>query len=148
MYASLWRHFRTSDHVGELFVANEILQGCPLSVMLINLLTSVWADTMCLKALLCVLKGYTDDIGVYTTANQEFLCQGVDVMSSLLIGLGYNRLSSLAASSAVVLTTDHRPPTIMSRSRGSGFKSAALTSQQYSTRSASSAPLRLAGMPT
>ena len=89
MYVSLWCRFRTGDHVGEPFVAtNGILQGCPLSVMLITLLTSVWADTMRLEAPLCVLRGYTDDIGVYTTANREFLCQGADVMSSLLVVSG------------------------------------------------------------
>ncbi|KAJ9458234.1 hypothetical protein DIPPA_06767 [Diplonema papillatum] len=42
-YASMQRHFRMGATVGEGFIpTNGIMQGCPLSVILINVLISVW----------------------------------------------------------------------------------------------------------
>ena len=44
MYSHLRRRFKFCGGVGEVFQAtNGILQGCPLSVVLLNLLVSVWA---------------------------------------------------------------------------------------------------------
>ena len=44
MYSNLRRRFKFCGGVGEVFKAtNGILQGCPLSVVLLNLLVSVWA---------------------------------------------------------------------------------------------------------
>ena len=43
MYSSLWRSFKVLGCLGEPFAAtNGILQGCPLSVILINILTTIW----------------------------------------------------------------------------------------------------------
>ena len=43
MYSTLRRSFKVLGCVGDPFAAtNGILQGCPLSVMLINILTTVW----------------------------------------------------------------------------------------------------------
>ena len=51
MYRQLRRAFRLASRLGEWWRAtNGILQGCPLSVVLINLLTSIWKmeiDDMC-----------------------------------------------------------------------------------------------------
>ena len=43
MFVQLRRHFQVCNHVGVSFCATTgILQGCPLSVVLVNLLVSVW----------------------------------------------------------------------------------------------------------
>ena len=50
MYAFLRRHFKFNGGVGVEFRAtNGILQGCPLSVVLLNLLVSVWAKAVSAK---------------------------------------------------------------------------------------------------
>ncbi|KAJ9441889.1 hypothetical protein DIPPA_12255 [Diplonema papillatum] len=42
-YSGMQRHFRIGTELGEGFVpTNGIMQGCPLSVVLINVLISVW----------------------------------------------------------------------------------------------------------
>eukprot|EP01061_Rhynchopus_euleeides_P032944 TRINITY_DN5492_c0_g1_i3.p1 TRINITY_DN5492_c0_g1~~TRINITY_DN5492_c0_g1_i3.p1 ORF type:complete len:953 (-),score=132.75 TRINITY_DN5492_c0_g1_i3:831-3539(-) len=42
-YAGMQRHFRVSGTIGEGFLpTNGIMQGCPISVVLINVLISVW----------------------------------------------------------------------------------------------------------
>ena len=47
MYGSLRRRFKVGGGVGKEFRAtNGILQGCPLSVILLNLLVSVWAKAI------------------------------------------------------------------------------------------------------
>eukprot|EP00973_Karenia_brevis_P011024 1492185-Karenia_brevis.AAC.1 len=44
MYSGLHRRFRCGAGVGQRFLStNGILQGCPLSVILVNALVSVWA---------------------------------------------------------------------------------------------------------
>ena len=43
MYSSLWRSCKVLGCLGEPFAAtNGILQGCALSVILINILTTIW----------------------------------------------------------------------------------------------------------
>eukprot|EP00973_Karenia_brevis_P077081 10705703-Karenia_brevis.AAC.1 len=47
MYRSLKRRFRMAGGVGQAFVANNgILQGCAISVILVNALMSVWAKAV------------------------------------------------------------------------------------------------------
>eukprot|EP00973_Karenia_brevis_P093905 12419742-Karenia_brevis.AAC.1 len=47
MYAGLKRRFRMNGGVGKDFIAsNGILQGCPLSVILLNALMSIWAKAV------------------------------------------------------------------------------------------------------
>ena len=47
MYARLRRRFKVASSVGEEFLAtNGILQGCPLSVVLLNALVAVWAKAI------------------------------------------------------------------------------------------------------
>ena len=47
MYGSLQRAFKINGCIGTFFHAtNGILQGCPLSVALINMLTSIWKKVM------------------------------------------------------------------------------------------------------
>eukprot|EP00973_Karenia_brevis_P048622 6750232-Karenia_brevis.AAC.1 len=44
MYSNLKRYFRIGQGIGECFHAvNGILKGCPVSVVLVNALMSVWA---------------------------------------------------------------------------------------------------------
>ena len=43
MYSKLLRRFKFAGGVGNVFLAtNGILQGCPISVILLNALVSVW----------------------------------------------------------------------------------------------------------
>ena len=61
MYASLRRHFRLGGMVGESFSStNGILQGCPLSIILLNLLMQVWA-TAVESETPCRARCYADD---------------------------------------------------------------------------------------
>ena len=47
MYRNLRRRFCVGAAVGEAFSStNGILQGCPLSVVLLNALVSVWAEAV------------------------------------------------------------------------------------------------------
>ena len=47
MYAGLRRRFRMGAFVGQSFRStNGILQGCPLSVVLLNALLSVWLEAV------------------------------------------------------------------------------------------------------
>ena len=47
MYHQLRRRFSLAGHLGKSFKAsNGIIQGCPLSVMLLNVLMNIWARTV------------------------------------------------------------------------------------------------------
>eukprot|EP00973_Karenia_brevis_P042938 5944895-Karenia_brevis.AAC.1 len=64
MYSGLRRRLRFNGAVGGEFVAtNGILQGCPLSVVLLNALVSVWAR--CLQEECPEVRSwaYVDDTG-------------------------------------------------------------------------------------
>ena len=64
MYAQLWRRFRFAGNLGTPFQAtNGILQGCPLSIVLLNLLVCVWARGAHVEAPGAVPHGYADDTG-------------------------------------------------------------------------------------
>ena len=61
MYMNLTRHFRIGGMVGRGFVStNGILQGCPLSIILLNLLMQVWASAVENESG-CKARCYADD---------------------------------------------------------------------------------------
>ena len=68
LYEKLVRRFRVGRGIGKEFKAtNGIIQGCPLSVVLLNLLVNVWAravETESPEAKPC---GYADDTGATAT---------------------------------------------------------------------------------
>ena len=64
LYDSLQRRFRVGSGVGAPFMStNGIIQGCPLSVVLLNLLVNVWARAVCSEVPAATPCGYADDTG-------------------------------------------------------------------------------------
>ena len=62
MYRVLRRRFRYPLGVGQEFeVTNGILQGCPISIVLINALVSVLSRAIEAEALRTVPRSYADD---------------------------------------------------------------------------------------
>ena len=79
MYRRLKRRFKLLGGVGEVFQStNGILQGCPLSVILLNLLVSVWMRAVETEAPGARPLGYADDTGA-TAAEQKPLQQALDL---------------------------------------------------------------------
>ena len=65
MYQRLRRRFRVAGSVGKEFQAtNGILQGCPLSVILLNALISIWAKAVQAEAAGAEPSAYIDDTNV------------------------------------------------------------------------------------
>ncbi len=68
MYHSLSRRFQVVGHVGEAFVStNGILQGCPLSVILLNMLINVWANAVEVEVPDASVHSFADDTGAIAT---------------------------------------------------------------------------------
>ena len=64
LYSNLVRRFRVGRGVGnEFHSTNGIIQGCPLSVVLLNLLVNVWARTVNEEVPDASPCGYADDTG-------------------------------------------------------------------------------------
>jgi ribonuclease HI len=64
MYANLRRRFRLGSAVGSEFVStNGILQGCPLSVVLLNALVSVWCKAVEVEVPQATPEAFADDTG-------------------------------------------------------------------------------------
>ena len=64
IYKTMRRRFKVGGGVGEEFhTTNGILQGCPLSVIFLNLLVSVWARAVEKEAKV-EPNAYADDTGV------------------------------------------------------------------------------------
>ena len=65
MYRELRRRFVMAGHVEKEFVAsNGVIQGCPLSVLLLNLLMNTWARSVKTETTTAMPKVYADDAGV------------------------------------------------------------------------------------
>ena len=65
MYRDLRRRFVMAGHVGSEFAAsNGVIQGCPLSVLLLNLLMKTWARAVEAQTATATPKVYADDAGV------------------------------------------------------------------------------------
>jgi hypothetical protein len=68
LYARLQRRFRVGGGLGKLFHStNGIIQGCPLSVVLLNLLVNVWARSVRAGAPSATPCAYADDSGATST---------------------------------------------------------------------------------
>ena len=62
MYGHLRRRFKVAGSVGEEFIAtNGILQGCPVSVVLVNALMSVWSRAVEAEVERSRTESYADD---------------------------------------------------------------------------------------
>ena len=65
LYANLTRRFRFGRALGREFKStNGIIQGCPLSVVLLNLLVDVWAKSLKCEVPAAMPCGYADDTGM------------------------------------------------------------------------------------
>ena len=68
LYSRLKRRFRVGPGIGKPFQStNGIIQGCPLSVVLLNLLVNVWARAVCFEAPAALPCGYAEDTGATST---------------------------------------------------------------------------------
>ena len=65
MYSQLVRRWKLGPFAGEGFKAtNGILQGCPLSVTLLNMFMHVWVATIKAETDDCRPAAFADDLGV------------------------------------------------------------------------------------
>eukprot|EP00973_Karenia_brevis_P069344 9641906-Karenia_brevis.AAC.1 len=67
MYGSLRRHLRCGDGIGRNFSAtNGILQGCPVSVIMLNAIMMVWAKAVESEVPHTETRTYADDLQAVT----------------------------------------------------------------------------------
>ena len=79
LYASLTRRFRFGNALGKEFVStNGIIQGCPLSVVLLNILVSVWTNSVKSEVPMADPCGYADDTGM-TSSSSSTLQQTLEL---------------------------------------------------------------------
>eukprot|EP00973_Karenia_brevis_P081077 11244111-Karenia_brevis.AAC.1 len=72
MYGGLQRRFRTAGGLGQAFVStNGVLQGCPLSVVLLNALVAVWAKAVQSKVPTSQPEAFADDTQVLTKTRRD-----------------------------------------------------------------------------
>ena len=74
MYHNLRRRFKFAGGVGSEFLAtNGIFQGCPLSVVLLNALISVWAKAVETEAGTegACAEAFADDTGATAQSNES-----------------------------------------------------------------------------
>eukprot|EP00973_Karenia_brevis_P077248 10731311-Karenia_brevis.AAC.1 len=65
MYQHLRRRFKCGQGIGKHFVtSNGILQGCPISVILLNCLIAVWSSAVAEEVPQSHPEAYADDTGV------------------------------------------------------------------------------------
>ena len=98
-YGKLQRHFRIGPFIGEGFSStNGILQGCPLSIILLNLIMHVWAEGVSAECPGCNPQCYADDASTTCKESPRSLQPVLDFTSefSLLTGMRANAKKSLA----------------------------------------------------
>eukprot|EP00973_Karenia_brevis_P085195 11825339-Karenia_brevis.AAC.1 len=72
MYTRLRRRFCFAGGIGEEWIAsNGILQGCPLSVILLNALVSVWAKAVEQEVSTAQCEAYADDTQALTRTRRD-----------------------------------------------------------------------------
>ena len=65
MYRQLQRRFKTGDFLGEPFAStNGIIQGCPLSVALLNIFVYVWTQMVQSEVPGTIAKAFADDLSL------------------------------------------------------------------------------------
>ena len=87
MYEGLKRCFKTGSHVGESFrSSNGILQGCPISVLLLNMFVEVWTRAVRHEVGgQCQPQAYADDVGATAATKREIdgVCRVTEVFCRL-----------------------------------------------------------------
>ena len=86
MYGRLLRRFKFAGGVGEEFLAtNGILQGCPISVILLNALISVWAHAIEAEVPDAEPDAFADDTGAVSCDAEtiQSVADVTDVFASL-----------------------------------------------------------------
>ena len=72
MYASLKRRFKIKGYSGEMFRAtNGIMQGCPLSVLVLNAMVSVLSKAMAEKVPSLIDQSYVDDMTLLASTEND-----------------------------------------------------------------------------
>ena len=72
MYRELRRKFVMAGHARKEFVAsNGVIQGCPLSVLLLNLLMNTWARSVKAGTTTAMLEVSADDAGVLSENSRD-----------------------------------------------------------------------------
>ena len=72
MYRELRRRFVVDGHVGMKFAAsNGIIQGCLLTVLILNLLMNTWARSMKVGPTAAMPKVFADDAGVFNKNSED-----------------------------------------------------------------------------
>ena len=100
MYRSLRRRFKYPLGVGQSFeVTNGILQGCPISIVLINALLSVLSRAIVAEVEHAAPRSYADDLYLLSHVRAA-LQKGVDITEELcrLTGLALNAEKSVGFS--------------------------------------------------
>ncbi|KAJ9444461.1 hypothetical protein DIPPA_21458 [Diplonema papillatum] len=93
IYGVLVRRFKLPLGVGDEFeVTNGILQGCPISVILINALLSIPMKAVKAEAPGLLTESYADDANLMTRISEAALQKGVDVVDEFcrLTGMALN----------------------------------------------------------
>ena len=79
MYGQLHRRFRVGKGVGSAFQStNGIMQGCPLSVVLLNVLMQVWVSLLESECPEVKAKAYADD-GSGTTSGPAAIQRALEL---------------------------------------------------------------------
>ena len=74
VYATLERHFKLPGGIGEPMIpTNGILQGCPLSIILLNIIMSVWARRTVSIPKVVAAPLYADDKFPWTKCREALL---------------------------------------------------------------------------
>jgi hypothetical protein len=118
MYKGLTRRFKLPLGVGSVFeVTNGILQGCPISVILINALLSVLMKAIDAETDVHT-KSYADDANLLSRSSEAALQLGVDLVDEfcLLTGMKLNLAKTIAFS-----TRAGHKSTLQLRSAGQCF---------------------------
>ena len=92
MHEQLERRFKLGPFVGAGFKStNGILQGCAISVILINLFAQVWVNTILAEAPGVQPRGYADDLAMAASKALE-LKVGIDITFE------YSRMTGMEVS--------------------------------------------------
>ena len=104
MYAGLRSRFRCAGAVGKEFSStNGILQGCPLSVILLNGLVAIWCRTVTNEVPEAEPTAYVDDTSV-TSSRPMWLQQALDVTNDFATATGMQLHASKCKSFSTATT--------------------------------------------
>ena len=99
MYKNLTRRFKLPLGVGECFeVTNGILQGCPISVILINALLSVLFRAIERRVPGCISSSFADDATLASEKDESTVQEAVDIVDRFcnITGMKLNVKKTLA----------------------------------------------------